>query len=88
MLSLAGEHLDLDPLAVLLPPTKVKFHDIVDFVESSGREQEQQIWEEDNCQLVIKSGAKRLALENVLPMQWSAANQQIMFTLIKENKLQ
>jgi hypothetical protein len=86
--SLAGERISIDPLTYLLPPAAVKCLEIVNFVQFDAHEVEEELWENGESKVVLKSGVKKTKLENVTPMQWSAANIKIMFELVRQEKLQ
>ena len=68
---------------------KVKHLDIVDFVPMSLCEDsiDEEVWGAEGCQLVLKTGKSKTALEDIKPMQWSAANLRIMFQLINNGSL-
>ena len=84
-----GERVDLNPLAYLLPRKVQRHLDITEFVRVGPTEHEESISEGgDGSQIVLKSGPKRPRLENVTPMQWSAANLRILIELLQEGHLQ
>ena len=74
--TLSGERHELSMNAFLLPPTKIKYYDIVDFVAPVQRE-EHNVWEGEGCQLTISSSTRKPSLESMSPMQWLAANLRI-----------
>ena len=84
--TLSGERHELSVNAFLLPPTKIKYYDIVDFVAPVQRE-EHNVWEGEGCQLTISASTRKPSLESVSPMQWSAANLHIMFQLGNDGSL-
>lgn len=83
-----GERFNPNPLAHLAMPQVTKYMKIVDFVRPGREQAEQQVWEENSCSLVLKTGQKKVQLEKVSTMQWSAASQRIMCELVREGKLQ
>ena len=44
--------------------------------------------EQDGQSIIVKTGAKKLKLENINPAQWISANARIMAELLKQGKLQ
>ena len=85
---MAGECISLNPFTYVLPQAAVKCHEIVTFIQVEDNENEQQLWESGDSKVVLKSASKKLKLENVTPMQWSAANIKLLFELVREVKLQ
>ena len=69
-----GERVDLDPLNYLLPKVKAKHLDITDYVQTTGQEVEEVLSGSGDRQIILKSGPKKIQLENVRPMQWVAAH--------------
>ena len=59
--------------------------DICDFVRSSV--EEVVLGGQGDQQIIVKSGPKKLRLENLTLCQWSVANLSILYKLIGENKL-
>ena len=84
-----GERIDLNPLSYLLPAQKPKYKDITDFVESAinADVDESVLSEQGGCQLLIRAGTKKVKLEQVSPMSWSAANIKILMELLREGTL-
>lgn len=85
--NMAGDRISLDPLTYLLPPATTKFLEITNFIQFEDCEEEQELWENGTNKVVLKATSKKVKLENVTPMQWSAANIRILFELIREGKL-
>jgi len=84
-----GGRIDLNPLSYLLPQKRQKYLDIADFVQTGYTESEESILEgEGGSQVILKSGPRKPKLENVTPMQWSAANVRILMELLQEGQLQ
>ena len=84
----AGERLDLNPLIYLLPNQRPKYKDIVDYVQEESDPVEEIEGQAEGAQVIVRSGAKRVKLEQVSPMQWSAANLRILIDLLHEGQLQ
>ena len=82
-----GERVDLNALIYLLPNQRPKYKDIVDYVEES-EPVEEIVGQAEGTQVIVRSGARRIKLEQVSPMQWSAANLRIMIDLLREGQLQ
>ncbi len=87
--TLHGERIDLNPLAYLLPRSSKKYLDITEFVQAGMTESEEAVMGGGGgTQIVFKSGPQKPRLENVTPMQWSAANMRIAFELVRSGQLQ
>lgn len=88
-LPVSSNRVDLNPLSYLLPKQKVKYLDIADFVQAMGQalSQEDVLGEAQGGQIIFKTGPKKIQLEQVLPMQWSAANMRIMVELLRTGML-
>ena len=82
-----GERVDLDPLNYLLPKVKAKHLDITDYVQTTGQEVEEVLSGSGDRQIILKSGPKKIQLENVRPMQWMAAHLKIMMELLYSGRL-
>ena len=84
----AGQTLNTSGTGMFLNK-KGKHLDIVDFVPMSLGEDsiDDEVWGAEGCQLILKMGKRKIALEDIKPMQWSAANLRIMFQLINEGSL-
>ena len=84
-----NERLDLNPLSYLLPRQKHKYLDITEFVQELGPEmsEEEVMGESDGGKIIFRTGPKKVKLENVTPMQWSAANMRILIELIRKGTM-
>ena len=81
---------DLNPLVYLADNKRSGHLDIVDFVPllmSNESQYEQVLSSQNGNEIVLKSGTKKLKLDSVSPMQWTAANAKIMAKLLLEGKL-
>lgn len=82
-----GERMDINPLVYLLPNQKPKFKDICDYVDDNSTIQEDILGKGGDTEVVVRSNIRRIKLEQVLPMQWSAANIKILMDLLREGEL-
>jgi hypothetical protein len=85
----SNERVDLNPLSYLLPKQKTKYLDITEFVRAMGQEltQEDVLGESQGGQIVFKTGRKKVHLEQVSPMQWTAASLRIMVEILRTGQL-
>ena len=83
-----------DPTVHLLPHHLYKGENpllIVDYATDLGCSydlSEQVLSEQDGQSIIVKTGAKKLKLENISPAQWISANARIMAELLRQGKLQ
>ena len=82
-----GERVDRDPLSYLLPKAKAKHLDITDYVQTTGQEVEGVLSGSGDRQIILKSGPKKIQLENVRPMQWVESHLKIMMELSYSGQL-
>lgn len=84
----AGEVATVNPFYHLLPPNKVKYHQIVKFLHiGEDEKEEEEVWGDGQRKLVFKAGTKATTLQYVSPMQWCGANVRIMMELLREGSL-
>ena len=83
-----GERVDLNPLNYLLPNQRAKFKDICDYVQESIDQQEEVVGRGEGTEFVVRTSIKKVKVEQVSPMQWSAANIRILMDLLREGELQ
>ncbi|XP_062605897.1 uncharacterized protein LOC134267691 [Saccostrea cucullata] len=75
-------------LKSLSAPTSSQYHDIVDFVNLAAASQSERVLSNnEDGQLVFKSGPSKPKLENISLSQWSVANLAILQKLLQENAL-
>lgn len=81
-----GERVDINPLAYIIPRQKQKFKDICDYVDFAAETAEDKVLaSQEGHELILKTNKK--SLDNVSPMQWSAANMHILLDLLREGQL-
>ncbi len=79
---------DLNPLVYLSDNKNCEYLDITDFVPSSYYEEDEQILSsQEGSEIVLKTGPRKVKLEKVNQMQWSAASCRILAKLLLEGKL-
>ena len=86
--SLSGGMVDLNPLHYLLPNQRAKFKDMCDYVQEGIDQQEEVVGRGDGTEFVVRTSIRKVKLEQVSPMQWSAANIRIPMDLLREGELQ
>lgn len=85
-----GERIDLNPLSYLLPQQKAKYLDIIEYVQSTryeAAEEEQVLGGGEGHQIILKTSTRKVKLEQVSPMQWSAANVRVLMELLRQGRL-
>ena len=78
-----------NPLSYLLPPAKIKYHQITKFVHVRGQEEEkeEEVFGDGKRRLILKNTTKTLQVHQVSPMQWCGANVKILMELLREGNL-
>ena len=86
--TLTGKHDHNNALFHLLPPSKVKYHQIIKFVHVRGEEEEEEeVYGDGKHRLIVKGGKTSIKLHQVSPMQWSGANVKILMELLRDGSL-
>ena len=86
--SLSGERVDLNLLHYLLPNQRAKFKDICDYVQEGIDQQEEVVGRGEGTEFVVRTSIRKVKLEQVSPMHWSAANIRILMDLLHKGELQ
>jgi hypothetical protein len=83
-----GDRVDINPLSYILPKQKPKYMDITEFVQGTSQEiaNEQVLGEADGGQIIFKTGARKVRLDQVSP-KWLAANLRILVELLRTGVL-